>query len=386
MSGTNAWPTALDPAGHFAPTDGTGSLAANRHMLLHEQLADFAADVESRLGADSTTDEVTVGFQVSNSQPRNYLLNGNFDVAQRGNGPFTANGYTLDRWVLTLGSGSTNSVTRGTHALGVAGKPAKSYLAWNRTVAGSGTSYVYQPIEGVHNLAGRKATVSFYALASASLQMLVTIGQSFGTGGSPSGDVQTAAQVVSLTAAPTRFSLTFDMPSIAGKTLGSNGDDYASIAFGRTVAMTDGTISIWNVQLEDGAVAHAFEDLPVGETLGRCQRYFAKSYAQGQVPGTPTVAGYEMSPWTGSFASNGVMSKVRFPSVMRKTPTVTVYSFTAGTAGKVSDATGTDLAASSGVALASSLSDTGFVVQNQTGGAITAAGGGFIYHWAASAE
>ena len=69
---------------------------------------------------------------------------------------------------------------------------------------------------------------------------------------------------------------------------------------------------------------------------------------------------------------------------MRTAPTVTIYSFTSSQTGRVSDGAGTDLAAGSGT-----LNLGGsqiFTVQNSSGGSITSAQGGFVFHYVASAE
>ena len=68
----------------------------------------------------------------------------------------------------------------------------------------------------------------------------------------------------------------------------------------------------------------------------------------------------------------------------RANPTVTIYSYVSATAGKVSNATGTDLATNSGVA--QFISEKSANVYNASGGTITPETGGFIWHFVASSE
>jgi len=89
-----------------------------------------------------------------------------------------------------------------------------------------------------------------------------------------------------------------------------------------------GTISNWNVtgvQLEAGVNATDFENLQFTNQLQLCQRYYYKSYAQdsGTVPLTS-------SGWLGSrhgiaYQTNNVGMDVRYPVVMRSSPSVTIY-------------------------------------------------------------
>jgi hypothetical protein len=116
--------------------------------------------------------------------------------------------------------------------------------------------------------------------------------------------------------------------------------------------------------------------------LAACQRYYQKSYDQGTALATVTTAGLVgfQSP---NCVASGLVGAVHLPVNMRTGPTVTIYSYN-GTTAKVSDAGATDLAANSGVAIY--IGQSGFSVQNQSGGTITAAYNGFICHFAASAE
>ena len=69
------------------------------------------------------------------------MVNGSRGIWQRGNGPFTSNGFTADGWVIELGAGSTLSVERdAANVVGV----YSAYCAKLVHVKGSGNSRWYQ--------------------------------------------------------------------------------------------------------------------------------------------------------------------------------------------------------------------------------------------------
>jgi hypothetical protein len=80
------------------------------------------------------------------------------------------------------------------------------------------------------------------------------------------------------------------LPSITGKTLGTNGDDNVSFAF-RAPSNAVGTWNIASIQVEAGSVATPFEVRPFATELALCQRYYEQSYAAGTAPGTSTNVG-----------------------------------------------------------------------------------------------
>jgi hypothetical protein len=214
---------------------------------------------------------------------RNKIINGQFNINQRGAASYTATGYTLDRWRLVNGSGAANTITQETFALGqtdVPGNP-KHFLRWARGTAGSAASELAQRIEGVETLSGQTATVTLFAKASAATELTIRIRQNFGTGGSPSAEVVTtvvAATPIATTWGPPK-PFTVAIPSIAGKTLGTNGNDYLEIVLFRDHDDTNPTASvdIANVSLVEGDATQ--EEDPgawrsIGQELALCQRFY----------------------------------------------------------------------------------------------------------------
>lgn len=212
----------------------------------------------------------------------NYIINGAFDIWQRGTS-FSATStslYTADRWVMS-NNGGTSSVTRQTFTPGtapVAGYEGRYFLRHAVTTIGTistlGTSH---RIEDVRTLANQTATVSFWAKADASRVMTVRFDQDFGTGGSPSSYVVGTGQNVTLTSSWVRYSLTFNIGSISGKTIGT-GDNSKTVLVTETAAATGSYVDIWGVQVEAGSVATAFRrnaNSLQGE-LAACQRYYTR--------------------------------------------------------------------------------------------------------------
>lgn len=221
---------------------------------------------------------------------RDKIINGNFDIWQRGtsNGSTDAAGFLADRFRRAV-TGSTLSQSRQAFALGQTAVPGEPTYYWEGVCTSSAGASNYalliHPIESVRTLAGQKVTVSFYAKADASKNMSVELRQYFGSGGSPSTTVDIAPAKVALTTSWQKFTFTTDMPSIAGKTLGSNGDDAVWLQFwfdagssfnSRTSSLgqQSGTFSIARVRLEPGPVALEYEDRPRQVELALCQRYY----------------------------------------------------------------------------------------------------------------
>lgn len=220
---------------------------------------------------------------------RNKIINGNFDIWQRGTSQ-TSSGYgSADRWAC-FNVGSTKTASRQEFALGQTDVPnnPKYFMRHVVTSVAGASNYVILPqnIEGVGTLAGQTATLSFWAKADASKNIAVEFRQWFGTGGSPSSPVEgIGSQLVALTTSWTKYTITVDIPSVSGKTLGTNGNDYLSFIFwfdagsdwnSRTASLgqQSGTFDIAQVQIEEGSAATPFEMRPIGTEFGLCERYY----------------------------------------------------------------------------------------------------------------
>lgn len=219
---------------------------------------------------------------------RNWIRNGNLTVWQRGGGAFTsgyaADGFKLDR------TGSTISTTRQSFTLGnqIPGVETPYYMRHvvTSSVGASNYAQFYPPIESVRTFAGQQVTWSFWAKADAARNICVEFYQHFGSGGS-AGVGGIGSQLIALTTSWTRHQVTVSIPSIAGKTIGTDGMDVlvpviwmdAGSTYNTRAAslgQQSGTFDFWGLQLEPGATASAFRDAPVGDVVAECVRYFER--------------------------------------------------------------------------------------------------------------
>jgi hypothetical protein len=303
---------------------------------------------------DGTSQQATFAAPVS--QPgafmfRNKIINGNFDIWQRGTSQ-TSSGYgSADRWQCDTGGGSTKTASRQAFDLGQTDVPnnPKYFMRHVVTSSAGASNYILmtQKVEGVETLSGKTATVSFWAKADASKNIAVEIYQDFGTGGSPSAAVlEIGSQLVALTTSWTKHTITVDIPSVSGKTLGTDGNDGLGLVFwfdagsdfdARTASLgqQSGTFDIAQVQLEEGSAATPFEQRPYGMELSLCQRYYER------INHIVTTAA------NGGFGNS--YAAALYYSEKRVGPTITVYSGInlTGTSGSLTWYPGTTVAAAS---------------------------------------
>lgn len=220
---------------------------------------------------------------------RNKIINGNFDIWQRATTQ-TSNGYgSSDRWYNEHG-GSSKTTSRQLFTVGQTDVPNNPQY-FTRTVvtsvAGATNNVIMsQLIESVRTFAGKTVTLSFWAKADANKNIAVEYAQNFGTGGSPSARVTgIGIATCALTTSWQKFTLTTTIPSISGKTLGTDENHNLQMAFwfdagssfnSRTnsLGQQSGTFDIAQVQLEEGSIATPFEQRPIGTELALCQRYY----------------------------------------------------------------------------------------------------------------
>lgn len=246
---------------------------------------------------------------------KNYLINGNFDVWQRGTShSITGQQYTVDRWQLifdgTPAGGGT--VTRQTFTLGQTDVPnnPKYYLQYDFPSVGTPSNYIRQSIEGVHNLAGQVTTFSFWAkVPSGTMTIGTQFQQEFGSGGSPSSGVYgIGATNFTVTTSWQKFTMTTTIPSISGKTVGTNNNDKLNTAI--TFPGGPGTIHLAQAQVEAGDTATPFEHRPYDMELLRCKRYY------WQLNGTRDLCAAMLASTVSAY---GVIT---YPVEMRANPTL----------------------------------------------------------------
>jgi hypothetical protein len=220
---------------------------------------------------------------------KNKILNGDFTINQRAFTSTTTSGtYMYDRWRTTI-SGGTATYTAQTFTPGeITGYESKNYIqiVTSGQSAVSDYALLAQKIEDVRTLAGQTVTVSFWAKASTGTPKVgVAFEQIFGTGGSSA--VAVKGGDVTISSSWARYSVTFNLPSVTGKTISTSNDsvliaelwtsagsNYASAY--TAIGIQNATISLWGVQVEAGSNVTAFQTAtgnPASE-LAACQRYY----------------------------------------------------------------------------------------------------------------
>ncbi len=246
-----------------------------------------------RIQADTSAAQARNGLDVGILAGfRNKIINGNFDFWQRGLTQ-VANGYgSDDRWI-NSNNGSTKSHIRiATGWLPIPPVPTSASRTIVTSVAGA-TNFVAKQyrIEDVRTLAGKTATLTFYARADAAKPMSVEFGQGYGTGGSPSPlDLGIGVQKINLTTSWQRFDVVVNLPGLTGKTLGTDNNSFVLLtlwfdagssfnARSGTLGQQSGTFDITSVSLVEGDVtgeSNPFAPRHYQQEQSLCQRYYKR--------------------------------------------------------------------------------------------------------------
>jgi hypothetical protein len=252
-----------------------------------------------------TPAQVRADLGVSAGGPsENLILDGGFDIWQAGGGPFSTSGYGADQWVNDFVGGAVVQ-SRQAHTVGALFGSVCPQFFLRQAVSGQSAVSHYAKtsarIEGVRSYAGQTITVLFNAARSAGTgNIAVEAYQVFGTGGSPSAPVSTGGQIVAVTGAFGVYAVTIAIPSIAGKILGTNNNDYLEINFwtsagsnfaarAASLGIQTITVDIWGVHARVGtwpaSAALDYRSRDTGTELRLCQRYFQTSGPTGQPVG-----------------------------------------------------------------------------------------------------
>lgn len=254
------------------------------------QLSDSTSTTSSVLASTPTATKSAYDLAASAYAPaftnnynagKNKLINGAFNVWQRGT--TFANpavfAYFADRFYsVSNNTGGTVTLSRQTFTgtdMPVAG--AQFYFRSAGTApTGASFNTFGQKIENVQSFAGQTVTVSFYAKSDSARNVTPNIIQNFGSGGST--EVTTGGSAIALTTSWARYSQTFTVPSISGKTIGTS--SYLAVEISQPVNVAH-TIEYYGIQLEAGSTATPFQTASgsLGGELALCQRYYYRTTA-----------------------------------------------------------------------------------------------------------
>lgn len=226
----------------------------------------------------------------------NQLVNGGFEIWQRGNGPFTANNsYSADRWYQGLSGTDTLSVIPTS-----ANVDGASRFALQATfVKGSGTNTaIQQYVEDFYQLKGRTVSISIRVWCDTASGVRLWCYQGaagarvYGTvhtGGSTWQTLTLTTAVDAAASAQPQFGIEFNASCIA---------------------------RLDNAMLVVGSVAADYAPLTPADELARCLRYY-ETTATGTGGGNPSLTAY---------GSAGMLwrSPIAFAAKKCVTPTMTI--------------------------------------------------------------
>ena len=232
------------------------------------------------VGADGTTlvanssAATGLSYQPLNSAGKNAIINGGMDIWQRGTTATPASGYGFgpDRFMTYSYAASTSTISQQSFTPGTAPVAGYEGTYFCRVNSTNNATVIIQRIEDVRTFANQTVTLSFWAkVGTSSSTGIFQYTQNFGTGGSTINTV-IVNNAISFTTSWQRFSFTFTISSVSGKTIGAGSNLEVDIYSGSI----NNNFDIWGIQLELGSVATNFSR--AGGTLqgelAACQRYY----------------------------------------------------------------------------------------------------------------
>ncbi len=300
-------------------------------------IAATAADTVNRLAVGSN-DQVLVADSSASTglawksygaqfvAGKNKIINGDFSINQRGFSSTTTNGaYMFDRWTSQQSGQATYSAqtfTAGTAP--VSGYESTNFIRVATTGQTTQSQYTVleQRIEDVRTFAGQTITISFWAKASSGTPYIwLEYQQGFGSGGSSTVYAQ-AGSTQTISTSWARYSVTLTLPSISGKTIGTNNSLNlmiftscgSSVRAYTNATYQNATIDFWGVQVEAGSVATPFTTATgtIQGELAACQRYYWRTAS------TNSYAGYGLGY---GYSTTQATFLINLPTQMRVAPT-----------------------------------------------------------------
>lgn len=306
-------------------TAGTGITITGTNPLTITNAGVTSNVAGNRISVSSAAGDVTVSHSSLYATP-NVIINGDSQIWLYGttnSGSVSqslsglADTYFADRWIGNTGTSGAATVAQTAFTIGQTSVPnePRFYTDWNQTAGGTGTIQLAQKILGVNTFAGQTATVSVYlALSSGSISITPQITQNFGSTGSPSTAVVTTNGAWTVNSSTfTRFTSTFTVPSITGKTLGTTANTSFLELQLLFPASTTFHAQIADVQFELGSAATSYQRRGYFAELLDCQQFHWRGYS------TSTFGAYGNGYAASATGANLLIS---FPRVMRAVPTM----------------------------------------------------------------
>ena len=250
------------------------------------------------LVADSST-ATGLRYQAIQAAGRNVLINSDFRINQRATGVATVSAtFVVDRFSVNYSGGTCSGEQKlfspGAGITGLAS--VEHYLEYISSGQSATTDFLRcrSAFEDIYTFAGETVTFSFYAkAASGTPKIAPAFTQNFGSGGSAT--VTTKAGEVTISTSWARYSITFTMPSISGKTIGAGAYNTLQLFLSAGSAVDAGIIGIGvqnntfqftALQLEQGSVATPFTTATgtIQGELAACQRNYVRYTCESGAP------------------------------------------------------------------------------------------------------
>jgi hypothetical protein len=327
---------------------------------------------------------------------RNFIINGDMAISQRGTSFTDINTYTVDRW-RTFGGPITFTVTQQDSIATYSPSRYAIRFARNSGQTQTNDSGIAQGIEtrNSYALRGKKVTISFKArcganYSAASSTLLARVFTGTGTDENPVSMTSMNADIsqsVTLTTSLQSFSVTGTLSSSLTQ---------ATLTFSYTPTGTAGAndwFEVTDVQLEIGDRATPFERRSYGQELALCQRYYYNTmFINGADSYTAPTTNYMEVQGTRHRVADvtGYQTQVIFhPVIMRSSPNITLYNpNNSGTSAQVALYNFDGTVANSTAVSAQKIRPGSFALWAYTGVTVGTAGMSLISwaHWAASSE
>ena len=397
-------------AGQITSADITDGTIVNADInasaaIVQSKLATLAIDT-AELAADAVTPaKMADSAYLAN---RNIIINGNFDVWQRGTSfAAIANAaYSADRFMYEKTGAMVHTITRDADVPTQAQSGTKSLYSLkvdcttvDASIAAGDFCQVLQRIEGYNysQLEGNTGTLSFWVKATKTGTYCISVR----SGGSDRSYVAEYTVSSSDTWEKKTISITFNYSGgtwgygtgiglvllwslAAGSNYQGTADQWNSaqdFATSNQVNACDNTSNnffLSQVQLEVSPTATPFEHKSYGQKLADCQRYYSKSYNPDVAPATSQAAGACSS--LAIFSSGSQSLGARWVTSMRTAPTVVIYPPGSTNTGYVQQTSNNVEVA----AIAGDIGMGGF--QYLQGSLPTSNANGVRFHWSADAE
>ena len=279
---------------------------------------------------DSSGNATFAGSVVpSSSFLRNHLINGNFQIAQRGTsfvaGANNDDTYNLDRWYILSDGNDIVDITQSTTEVPANGSQTSIALDVETVNKKFGIAQIIEQ-RNCQSLIGNTVTLSFKAKVSSTTKLdnvKCAIVAWSGTANTVTSDIVSAWNVEGTN--PTLIANTTYENTPANLNVTTSWATYSVSAAVDTASTGNIIVFIWSdvtdttagdflyitdVQVEIGSVATPFERRPIGTELALCQRYYYKINQSIRMflPGT---------------SSQSRQAVIKYPVTMRATPTNT---------------------------------------------------------------